>query len=1746
MGWKDELSRYKQPAQSSWKNDLAGYKASTVVAEPNIPEIPTKFAATPPVRPKPSGAELTSDDMSIAQNKQFRLEMASIEREMVRESSTPEQWWLNRRGLPQEFIGLLKPSLEKPSTAQLSAGIGGFQFPTQVISDDPAAWAKQSRSDNILNKAFEGNLASLPEGHPLKQKVSRIFTLQDQLAKQLGGDEDPQERRYQGFWSELGRMSVAGMMNVAVGGLSTLAEASDDAIFDRAQVEDLADRIYDKSRSPAFQPGKGGGAKGFVAQAIGQAGAYMAAATIATLVTGTPLGGFAVGYSVEGEQAKREALEANATMEQAEMNKFIVGTINGAIEAMQVTGVIKLGKSGSESFRALTSAVRQRAWSKVAKIGKDLTYRQLENALQEAIEEALQETTSIVMQERVAPGEITGQEAVKRIGIAAAAGAVIGPIFGTAGAIVGGGAGAGQAATPPPVAKVPPKKAPVGKELPTPPAVIPPKVAKAQKGVQAPNILQQRNIDALAAVLKAHPEADNPAGTTKIRMANPKGDVFHIFAKDVEEKLANEWTLAEKAPTEAKPTKAQRQHKTAVEQLFKKGKPVRQQYREMYPDLVAKYEGAKGKEPWDEVKTKLVKEKPLGVYDESPVGGQDILVEPIEKAPIIKEVRENEGEQAAQIVKDLLDLEINTIDTHAKPDEIIVQIESSRDVPASAKNLKILNDAGLLWEPKSGMTYVRVPRIKEISDVSEKGKRRVQGREPQQPEKIVQPKAVEPVEGKGPVAGDKGEQVKGKEPWEMREDEWLRVTSETKYFTPAPGSHEQYVRDALSEGKPVPAEVLKDYPDLVKAAPTEAAKEEKGKEYTIGQKTVVEKRYFGDPTTYKWPGNKVVLRDYPDKAIAVYHVKSGWLIEYEKGGVFGSKRKGAGWLGFATKQKAIESYIEQKLQPPAEPAPAAAEAKKPGKPTAIALAAETGKKTLYDKETPPEVQEFLRRKHNLAPLTVTKDTKDAANVMDGYFAEGDDQIAQAKVEGIRLQQRLVATMKSRKFGPKQIQADMAIQVYIDLKNNPEQEKYYSKLTDSQKTLVDLAQNLPAELKAIASDIIKLNNKIGLNALDKGVIGNVIENYSMRLWEDTTRKDRPMFRKFGTKTARAKHRTLEGILHGWSLGKKLKVKGATNAHVLMRIQVATTIVDRQLLKTAKQWGLISDQQLEGWVKIEHPNFTDWKWAGKAEGAKTYGKNFFVTEDGDLMERIPMYAEPGLGKWLNNALGTSRLYDIPGIRTLTEYNAILKRWILFSSFFHHQAYIRSYMLGGKTTLLNISPAKAYRAGRQAIENYTPEFQRGIRNGLTVGLMQDFDEVSRSKISVFGRMLNHVPVAGQLAKGINALRVKNEDWLFGKLGPYLKVQAYLLEYAGGVKKNKKALEAGTITLDDIAATAAKLANDDFGGLHLRRMGRNPTLQHIFRLLALAPDWTESNVRSAVKAFKLGEEGRVYRAFWARIAAKGLLAMLFFNYLMSLFDDEKDFIERYKEAWKNGKMRWMDIDITPLYRAMGGKADKQKYFSLFGHFKDPIKFVAREKFKEPALKDVPDPVRSLLKSAKYKGSVITRIFADGITGKDWKGSEFTTALELFGADDKGVYVTSQKGKYEKGDPKGGKLKGKLTKWSTGGVKPLGLEQVPSFLIYEARAATPIQIQNGIHYMLGQMDGFDAVLKGLGAYVSSTYDPAEEYIAKSKTEQIDALKSYTYVQDQRARPSKPSTWKAHKGDERLVENLNKMIKEQR
>jgi len=740
----------------------------------------------------------------------------------------------------------------------------------------------------------------------------------------------------------------------------------------------------------------------------------------------------------------------------------------------------------------------------------------------------------------------------------------------------------------------------------------------------------------------------------------------------------------------------------------------------------------------------------------------------------------------------------------------------------------------------------------------------------------------------------------------------------------------------------------------------------------------------------------------------------------------------------------------------------------------------------------------------------TFETMDAPNLLENYWREHDERQAEINRDAVVNQQNIAKAIRKRTYDPgydkESENVSLAMMVYIDLKEHPTGKDFLSRLSKSQREIYEMSQTLPLESRKIADNIIMQNRISGQLGIEQDVLKNARENYIAHLWEKP--QTEVLQARFAQNTARAKGRTLEGgILEGWAKGMNLRVKDVTLASQIAREQVNLAAVGKQMLKSGKKWGLMSEKQLEGFEPVEHPGFTTWKQAGKVDvdpqgkisvgdmvrpsdrnnigkvvaingnGAdvhfinktegtestksfplgvlkpvRSYGKNFFITDEGNLMERVPIYAEPKLAKRLNNIFSSSSLYKIPGVKTLTKYNAEIKAAVLFTSLYHHQAYLRSYAFGSK----GLNPIEAYKKGKQAILNMTPEYRLLVRNGLTIGRIQDYDpRMLEGEQTIWGRAMSHFAPTEAARKEFVKLRNHQQRFLFNKLGPFLKVQAAILELRAGVKHNEAVLRSGEMSIDDVAKAVADLMNNDFGGLHLGRMGRNQTVQHLFRLVCLAPDWTESNVRSMVAAFKGGETGRIHRAFWGRIAAKGLGATVLFNLLLASFDDD-DFEERYKKAWEEGHLRWLDVDITPIYRALGGTNDKEKYFSLIGHFRDPVKFIVH-------------PMRS----AKHKSSIIGRIATDAWSGTDWAGRDFTSVGELVGLS--------------------GDTKGRLVKWTPGGGKVLRPSQIPSFIIYQGRSALPIPAQNTLAFLSGEMDAFDAITKSAGLMTATTHPPRPE-----------------------------------------------------
>lgn len=685
-------------------------------------------------------------------------------------------------------------------------------------------------------------------------------------------------------------------------------------------------------------------------------------------------------------------------------------------------------------------------------------------------------------------------------------------------------------------------------------------------------------------------------------------------------------------------------------------------------------------------------------------------------------------------------------------------------------------------------------------------------------------------------------------------------------------------------------------------------------------------------------------------------------------------------------------------------------------------------------------------------------------IKDTWLGNRDVRIHQAKTEAARFQDRIKAltgVKGYRQYNQEARDVDQAIQIYIDLKANPEhREQFYDQLTDRQKKIVDLSQNLNPEFIAIADEIAASYKEIGLEALDEDVIYNVRENYAARKWKlEGGRERSETFRKFGTKTGHRKARVFETILEGWANGYELSISSATQNLATLKEELVKVIVNKQFMRAMQGIKLedgsplLTTKRLEGYKEIEHPNLSVWKWAGKAEEGESYGKNFFITEDGDLFERQRMYAPEKQAKELNNILGSSKLNEVNLMHAITRFNAHVKAWVLQSSLFHHLAFGRSYLLGtGGKKLKELNVFKARSEGLEAIRNDDPIIVHAVRNGLTLGVMQDWQEALLHEKTIIGKVAEKTEMTSKMRDWVIRMREAQARRLFEIFGAGLKAKAFMIEYRNHRKKHPN------LTPDEAAKHVANLINDDFGGLHLERMGRSPTAQHLFRLFILAPDWTESNVRTMVKSFKKGEEGQLYRKFWAGILLKGISATVLANFLLS-GGDLDEFLDKYQKAWEAGEDELLHIDIkkltavdiTGLYKLLGGETERRKYFNIMGHFMDPFKFIAQP-----------------FKSLHHKGSMIYGMLHEAVSGVDWAGRRFTTVSELMQT-------------------------GESVTWDYGKGGPVSWSKLPSYILNTLVGMQPVQIQNLIAYLAGETEAFDALGQSLGLGITSTYEPVEK-----------------------------------------------------
>ncbi|MBF0592622.1 MAG: hypothetical protein HQL02_11100 [Nitrospirae bacterium] len=613
-------------------------------------------------------------------------------------------------------------------------------------------------------------------------------------------------------------------------------------------------------------------------------------------------------------------------------------------------------------------------------------------------------------------------------------------------------------------------------------------------------------------------------------------------------------------------------------------------------------------------------------------------------------------------------------------------------------------------------------------------------------------------------------------------------------------------------------------------------------------------------------------------------------------------------------------------------------------------------------------------------------------------------------------------------------------------------------------------------------------------------------------------------KFNTTTGHAKQRTFDTLLQAMTTinpktGKpyELQIEGATNNLMVLKEEMANVMQDKTFLEAGRKMDyapgqkLFSPAMLPGYVPVMHPNFKDWFYQGNITAANedlavmknsggvitpdvlkdTYAKHgVVVTPEGDVIQRLPMYAPKPIADMLNKVLGISKLKGIPIIDQITKFNAAVKSTILLTSLYHHQAFMREYMFSRGTGWNPLNVRSAYKEGLQSIQAMTPEIERLVRNGMTLGDNLEYKEsLFDADSTLIDKTLDKFHFPQKWKDWLKTLKRDQEQFLFEKFGAGLKAKLGIMEYKRAIQEHPE------LPPDEVAGMVGRLMNDKFGGLNLQRMHRNPTMQHFFRLLALAPDWTESNIRLMFGALGRGTQAEtdLYRHMWTGVIAKGLSGVIASNLILSMFDD-KDAKERLQEAWKEGKLRWLDTDITPIYRAFGGSdMDVRKHFQLLGHYRDPIKAALT-------------PTTFI----QHKGSALFKMVFEALEGMDWKGQPFTTASELTGMDDKGVYMRTANG-HKAGEPKGGELAGEFTKRGT----PSGAityEQIPSFAGEQIRGAIPIPLQELWAMSNGEREIFDGILKGAGVMESSTYPTAEKLERRYTEDYLQAMDDRDYV----------------------------------
>jgi hypothetical protein len=249
-------------------------------------------------------------------------------------------------------------------------------------------------------------------------------------------------------------------------------------------------------------------------------------------------------------------------------------------------------------------------------------------------------------------------------------------------------------------------------------------------------------------------------------------------------------------------------------------------------------------------------------------------------------------------------------------------------------------------------------------------------------------------------------------------------------------------------------------------------------------------------------------------------------------------------------------------------------------------------------------------------------------------------------------------------------------------------------------------------------------------------------------------------------------------------------------------------------------------------ISHQALRKWKWLGKDSG------------DTDVLVEGELLIHPDLYKRLKNTLGTSALNNVPIIKAVGEFQAIVKQLMLSFSPFHF-VQEGTHAIGHK-----VNPFKV-----AEIDMEDPATRELVNAGLMLANWNAKAEFGEGlTANGMEKLLSHIGL-GKLGK----LNDTMSAFLFEKYIPGLKIAMAKQAMVRNMELFKKELASGKMTREQVAQKTAQQANDAFGEQNNLYAGNNPTRLHVERLLFLAPDFLKSRAKFFADTFrKHGKEQR------------------------------------------------------------------------------------------------------------------------------------------------------------------------------------------------------------------------------------------------------------------------------------------------